>query len=155
MILTHSLNSQESIMSLFCHWLNASHIMSLGLGFLRFSLFSCLLLLNILISITFCFLSSFLVLSFFQIIPYMGIKPDQFNRVLVPWPFKMHLTISLLYLSNGRISITVDLGCLLSNGKISWTFRVHFHVIQPKNCSLIGFCQKFIAANKLLIANSI
>jgi len=84
MILTHSLNSQESIMSLFCHWLNASHIMSLGLGFLRFSLFSFLLLLNILISITFYFLSSFLVLSFFQIIPYMGIKLDQFNRVLVP-----------------------------------------------------------------------
>ena len=155
MILTHSLNSQESIMSLFCHWLNASHIMSLGLGFLCFSLFSFLSLLNILISITFCFLSSFLVLSFFQIIPYMDIKLDQFNRVLVPWPFKMHLTILLPYLSNGRISITVDLGRLLSNGKISWTFRVHFHVIQPKKCSLIGFCQMFIAANKLLIANSI
>jgi len=85
----------------------------------------------------------------------MDIKLDQFNRVLAPWPFKMHLTILLPYLSNGRISITVDLGRLLSNGKISWTFRVHFHVIQPKKCSLIGFCQKFIAANKLLIANSI
>ena len=152
MILTHSLNSQESIMSLFCHWLNASHIMSLGLGF---SLFSFLLLLNILISITFCFLSLFLVLSFFQTIPYMDIKLDQFNRVLAPWPFKMHLTILLPYLSNGRISITVDLGRLLSNGKISWAFRVHFHVIQLKKCSLIGFCQMFIAANKLLIANSI
>ncbi len=67
----------------------------------------------------------------------------------------MHLTILLPYLSNGRISITVDLGRLLSNGKISWTFRVHFHVIQLKKCSLIGFCQMFIAANKLLIANSI
>ena len=129
MILTYSVNSQESIMSLFCHWLNASHIMSLGLGF---SLFSFLLLLNIYISITFCFLSSFLVLSFFQTIPYMDIKLDQFDRVLVLWPFKMHLTILLPYLSNGRISITVDLGRLLSNGKISWTFRVHFHVIQPE-----------------------
>ena len=155
MILTHSLNSQESIMSLFCHWLNASHIMSLGLGFLCFSLFSFLLLLYILISITFYFLSSFLVLSFFQTIPYMDIKLDQFNRVLAPWPFKMHLTILLPYLSNGRISITVDLGRLLSNGKISWTFRVHFHVSWLKKCSLIGFCQMFIAANKLLIANSI
>jgi len=155
MILTYSVNSQESIMSLFCHWLNASHIMSLGLGFLHFSLFSFLLLLNISISITFCFLSSFLVLSFFQTIPYMDIKLDQFDRVLVPWPFKMHLTILLPYLSNGRISITVDLGRLLSNGKISWTSRVHFHVIQPKKCSLIGFCQMFIAANKLLIAISI
>jgi len=142
-------------MSLFCHWLNASHIMSLGLGFSHFSLFSFLLLLNIYISITFCFLSSFLVLSFFQTIPYMDIKLDQFNRVLVPWPFKMHLTILLPYLSNGRISITVDLGRLLSNGKISWTFRVPFHVIWLKKCSLIGFCQMFIAANKLLIANSI
>ena len=84
----------------------------------------------------------------------MDIKLDQFNRVLAPWPFKMHLTILLPYLSNGRISITVDLGRLLSNGKISWTFRVHFHVIQPKKCSLIGFCQTFIAANKLLIADS-
>jgi hypothetical protein len=83
MILTHSLNSQESIMSLFCHWLNASHIVSLGLGFYVFSLFSFLLLLNILISITFCFLSSFLVLSFFQTIPYMGIKLDQIDRVLI------------------------------------------------------------------------
>ena len=155
MILTYSVNSQESIMSLFCHWLNASHIMSLGLGFSYFSLFSFLLLLNIYISITFCFLSSFLVLSFFQTIPYMDIKLDQFDRVLVPWPFKMHLTILLPYLSNGRISITVDLGRLLSNGKISWAFRVHFHVIQPKKCSLIGFCQMFVASNKLLIANSI
>ena len=130
-----------------------------------FSLFSFLLLLNILISITFCFLSSFSVLSFFQIIPYMDIKLDQFNRVLVPWPFKMHLTILLLYLSNGRISIVlIDLnlhltGCWLgrlsSNGKISWTFRVLFHVIQSKKCSLIGFCRKFIAANRLLIADSI
>ena len=154
MILTHSLNSQESIMSLFCHWLNASHIMSLGLGFTFFFVFFSFSFKH-LISIAFNFLSSFLVLSFFQTIPYMDIKLDQFNRVLAPWPFKMHLTILLPYLSNGRISITVDLGRLLSNGKISWTFRVHFHVIQPKKCSLIGFCQMFIAANKLLIANSI
>ena len=28
-------------------------------------------------------------------------------------------------------------------------------LLKSKKCSLIGFCQKFIAANKLLIVNSI
>ncbi len=136
MILTHFLNFQESIMSLFCHWLNASHLLSLDLrrklffvffSFLFFSFYTLCFQLHLLSIFIF---SSFLLLN----ISLYGHKLDLTDLVLVYWPFKS---------ASSKISTCHSL------------FRVPFHVICSKKCSLIDFCQKFNVANKLLIANLI